>query len=120
MLADLLKLLAQRAREMEALRLPWRDVDFETQLLHIGRDGQTRTASRALLISTPILRPTFETCTCGRPRILLGCFRRRNEQIAKSMSIGRTPTRFGIGAGDSRVFLMLNFMISATTLPVAA
>ncbi len=43
MLADLLKLLAYSgAREMEALRLPWRDVDFETQLLHIGRDGQTK------------------------------------------------------------------------------
>ena len=43
MLADLLKLLAYSgAREMEALRLPWRDVDFETQRLHIGRDGQTK------------------------------------------------------------------------------
>ena len=43
MLADLLKLLAYSgAREMEALRLRWRDVDFETQLLHIGRDGQTK------------------------------------------------------------------------------
>jgi integrase len=43
MLADLLKLLAYSgAREMEALRLRWRDVDFETQRLHIGRDGQTK------------------------------------------------------------------------------
>jgi integrase len=43
MLADLLKLLAYNgAREMEALRLAWRDVDFETQRLHIGRDGQTK------------------------------------------------------------------------------
>jgi integrase len=43
MLADLLKLLAYcGAREMEALRLRWRDVDFETQRLHIGRDGQTK------------------------------------------------------------------------------
>jgi integrase len=43
MLADLLKLLAYSgAREMEALRLRWRDVDFETQLLHIGRDGRTK------------------------------------------------------------------------------
>ena len=32
-----------------------------------------------------------------------------------SMSIGRTPTRFGISAGDSRAFLMFNFTISATT-----
>jgi integrase len=27
---------------MEALRLGWQDVDFETQRLHIGRDGQTK------------------------------------------------------------------------------
>ena len=43
MLADLLKLLAYSgAREMEALRLRWGDVDFETRRLHIGRDGQTK------------------------------------------------------------------------------
>ena len=43
MLADLLKLLAYSgAREMEALRLRWPDVDFNTQRLHIGRDGQTK------------------------------------------------------------------------------
>jgi integrase len=79
MLADLLKLLAYSgAREMEALRLPWRDVDFETQLLHIGRDGQTKNREPRTVDFNPDLAPIFETCTRrGRPRILLGCFRRR-------------------------------------------
>ncbi len=43
MLVDLLKLLVYSgAREMEALRLCWGDVDFEARRLHIGRDGQTK------------------------------------------------------------------------------
>ena len=43
LLADLIRLLAYSgAREMEVLRLRWRDVDFESQRLHIGRDGQTK------------------------------------------------------------------------------
>lgn len=42
-LADLIRLLAYcGAREMEALRLRWRDVDFTGRKLFIGRDGQTK------------------------------------------------------------------------------
>ena len=42
-LADLVKLLAYTgAREMEALRLRWSDVDFAEAKLHIGRDGQSK------------------------------------------------------------------------------
>ena len=121
MLADLLKLLAYSgAREMEALRLRWRDVDFETRRSTLDETDRPRTAKREPLISAPILRPIFETCICGKPRILRGCFRRPNERIATSMSIGRTPTRFGISAGDSLAFLTFNFTISATTSRAAA
>ncbi|HEY5705270.1 MAG TPA: site-specific integrase [Terrimicrobiaceae bacterium] len=42
-LSDLIKLLAYSgAREMEALRLRWQDVDFAAAKLHIGRDGQAK------------------------------------------------------------------------------
>ena len=42
-LADLIRLLAFcGAREMEALRLHWDDVDFSNRILHIGRDGKTK------------------------------------------------------------------------------
>ena len=39
----------------------------------------------------------------------------QTSEIARSMSIGRIPTRSGISAGDSRAFLTFNFTISATT-----
>ena len=43
LLADLLKLLAYSgAREQEALRLRWSDVDFERKQLTIGSDGDTK------------------------------------------------------------------------------
>jgi integrase len=42
-LADLIRLLAfSGAREMEALRLKWADVDLKNGFLHIGRDGKTK------------------------------------------------------------------------------
>jgi integrase len=42
-IGDLIRLLAYSgAREMEALRLRWEDVDFENGVLHIGRDGNAK------------------------------------------------------------------------------
>ena len=116
MLADLLKLLAYSgAREMEALRLRWPDVDFDTRRLHIGRDGQTKNREPRTVDFSPDLAAHLRDMHTRKARILHGCFRRPNERIARSMSIGRIPTRSGISAGDSRAFLTFNFTICATT-----
>jgi integrase len=48
-LADFLRFLALTgAREQEALRVRWADVDFERRLVTIGAEGQTRTAKPAI------------------------------------------------------------------------
>ena len=116
MLADLLKLLAYSgAREMEALRLRWPDVDFNTQRLHIGRDGQTKNREPRTVDFSTDLATHLRDMHMRKAPDSHGCFRRPNEQIARSMSIGRIPTRSGISAGDSRAFLTFNFTSSATT-----
>lgn len=60
-LADLINLLAYSgAREMEALRLRWRDVDFTGQKLQIGRDGQTKNREARDLDFNPDLERLLE------------------------------------------------------------
>jgi len=55
-MADLLRLLAfSGAREMEALRLQWADVDFDKRKLHIGRDGLSKNREARVLDFNPDL-----------------------------------------------------------------
>lgn len=60
-LADLIRLLAYSgAREMEALRLRWRDVDFAEKKLLIGRDGQTKNRESRSLEFNPDLESLLQ------------------------------------------------------------
>ena len=107
---------------MEALRLPWRDVDFETQLLHIGRDGQTKNREPRTVDFNPDLAAhlrDMHTRKAPDSPWLFPSPKRADREVHEHW---QNPHKvwYKSRAGDSRVFLMLNFTISATSLRVAA